>query len=60
MLVADCMISKRVDGMKTYEGNGCATFRDIIYCGKAYAPGEVKPGACKFEMEQAHDVKLAN
>ena len=60
MLVADCMISKQVKGMKTYEGNGNARFRDIIYCGKAYEPGEVRPGACVFKMDQPHDPKLAN
>jgi hypothetical protein len=60
MLVADCMVSKQVKGMKIYEGNGCAKFRDIIYCGKAYEPGEVKPGACVFKMDVPHDVKLAN
>ena len=60
MLVADCMVSKQVKGMKIYEGNGCAKFRDIIYCGKAYEPGEVKPGACVFKVDVPHDVKLAN
>ena len=60
MLVADCMVSKQVKGMKIYEGNGNARFRDIIYCGKAYEPGEVKPGACVFKMDVPHDVKLAN
>ena len=60
MLVADCMVSKQVKGMKIYEGTGNARFRDIIYCGKAYEPGEVKPGACAFKMDQPHDPKLAN
>ena len=60
MLVADGQIVKQHKPTVIYEGNGRARFRDIIYNGNGYNPGEFKPGACAFKMEQAHDVKLAN
>ena len=43
-----------------YEGNGQACFRDIIYNGNGYTPGEFKPGACVFKMEHPGEAKPAN
>ena len=60
MLVADSMVVKNHKPTVIYEGNCCARFRDIIYCGNGYNPGESKPGACSFKMEHPHDVKRAD
>ena len=60
MLVADGMIVKNrnMKSLKVYEGKGSARFRDMIYGGKGFAPGDVRPGACEFVKESAQDVKL--
>ena len=51
MLVADSQVVKQHKPTVIYEGNGRARFRDIIYNGNGYNPGEFKPGACAFRMD---------
>ena len=51
MLVADSQVVKQHKPTVIYEGNGRARFRDIIYNGNGYNPGELKPGACAFKMD---------
>ena len=51
MLVADSQVVKQHKPTVIYEGNGRARFRDIIYNGNGYNPGEYKPGACTFKMD---------
>ena len=60
MLVADGMIVKNrnMKSLKVYEGKGRARFRDMIYGGKGFAPGDARPGACEFVKEVARDVIL--
>ena len=60
MLVADGQVVKQHKPTVIYEGNGQARFRDIIYNGNGYNPGEIKPGACVFKMDPPTAPKPAN
>jgi len=60
MLVADGQVVKQHKPTVIYEGNGRARFRDIIYNGNGYNPGEFRPGACVFKMEHPGEAKPAN
>ena len=60
MLVADGQVVKQHKPTVIYEGNGRARFRDIIYNGNGYNPGEFKPGACVFKMDPPAAPRPAN